>query len=398
MSNNSPSLFIEINKSEYIFTVGEDDEQDNLKVIYKCIVPVQGIQNYKITDLSLVIADIKKNIYLIEQKLNHTFKETILIINNFNYSFINVTGFKKLNGSQILKENISYIINSIKTNIDETESKKTILHIFNSKYFLDKKKIENLPIGLFGDFYSHELSFCLINNNDYKNLINILNKCNIKTKKILIKGFVEGSFISNENENLDTFIQIKIGEKDSQILYFENDSLKFEQKFDFGANLIINDISKITSLKVDIIKKIINNAKLNSDILKNELIENEFFKNENYVKIKKKLILEIAEARIQELAEIMITKNINLSGYLKKDLVIFFTITNQSHFKFFKDSYKFFFSKNDDLSLKFMNIITTDDLINHAYKIAHYGWKKEAIPITNIKKSLIAKVFHLIFG
>ena len=221
MSNNSPSLFIEINKSEYIFTVGEDDEQDNLKVIYKCIVPVQGIQNYKITDLSLVIADIKKNIYLIEQKLNHTFKETILIINNFNYSFINLTGFKKLNGSQILKENISYIINSIKTNIDETESKKTILHIFNSKYFLDKKKIENLPIGLFGDFYSHELSFCLINNNDYKNLINILNKCNIKTKKILIKGFVEGSFISNENENLDTFIQIKIGEKDSQILRLE---------------------------------------------------------------------------------------------------------------------------------------------------------------------------------
>ena len=398
MSNNSPSLFIEINKSEYIFTVGEDDEQDNLKVIYKCIVPIQGIQNYKITDLSLVIADIKKNIYLIEQKLNHTFKETILIINNFNYSFINLTGFKKLNGSQILKENISYIINSIKTNIDETESKKTILHIFNSKYLLDKKKIENLPIGLFGDFYSHELSFCLINKNDYKNLINILNKCNIKTKKILIKGFVEGSFISNQNENLDTFIQIKIGEKESQILYFENDSLKFEQKFDFGSNLIINDISKITSLKVDIIKKIINNAELNSDILTNELIENEFFKNENYVKIKKRLILEIAEARIQELAEIMITKNINLSGYLKKDLVIFFTIINQSHFKFFKDSYKFFFSKNDDLSLKFMNIITTDDLISHAYKIAHYGWKKEAIPITNIKKSLIAKVFHLIFG
>ena len=37
--------------------------------------------------------------------------------------------------------------------------KKKIFHIFNSKFFLDKKKIENLPIGLFGDFYSHELSF-----------------------------------------------------------------------------------------------------------------------------------------------------------------------------------------------------------------------------------------------
>ena len=45
--------------------------------------------------------------------------------------------------------------------IDLIENNKTILHIFNSKYLLDKKKIENLPIGLFGNFYSHELSFCI---------------------------------------------------------------------------------------------------------------------------------------------------------------------------------------------------------------------------------------------
>ena len=61
-------------------------------------------------------------------------------------------------------------MNSIKTNLNETENKKTILHIFNSKYSLDKKKIDNIPVGLFGDLYSHELSFCLINNNDHKNL------------------------------------------------------------------------------------------------------------------------------------------------------------------------------------------------------------------------------------
>ena len=50
---------------------------------------------------------------------------------------------------------------------------KKIYFIFLIQIFLDKKKIENLPIGLFGDFYSHELSFSLINNNDYKNLNNI---------------------------------------------------------------------------------------------------------------------------------------------------------------------------------------------------------------------------------
>jgi cell division ATPase FtsA len=124
----------------------------------------------ELSDFEKVFNTIKKNIYLIEQKLNFTFKEIVLILENFNPTFLNLSGFKKLNGSQILRENITYILNSLKSYVDEIESKKTILHIFNSKFCLDNKKIENLPIGLFGDFYSHELSFYLINKNDYKNL------------------------------------------------------------------------------------------------------------------------------------------------------------------------------------------------------------------------------------
>ena len=88
------------------------------------------------------------------------------------------------------------------------------------------------------------MSLSLINENDYKNIKNIFNKCNLKIKKILLKSFVEGAYISNKNENLDTFYQIKINTKDSQLFYFENNSLKFEQSFDFGSDLIARDISK----------------------------------------------------------------------------------------------------------------------------------------------------------
>ena len=59
--------------------------------------------------------------------------------------------------------NITYIINNLKSFVNKIYPDQVILHIFNSKFLLDKKKIENLPIGLFGDFYAHELSFSLIN-------------------------------------------------------------------------------------------------------------------------------------------------------------------------------------------------------------------------------------------
>ena len=65
------------------------------------------------------------------------------------------------------------MINSLRSKIDETEINKKVIHIFNSNYILDKKRIDNLPIGLFGNFYSQELNFLLINLKNYENLVKI---------------------------------------------------------------------------------------------------------------------------------------------------------------------------------------------------------------------------------
>ena len=395
----SPKLFLEINDSEYIFSVGDEDQNNNFKVNYKYNASIEGItKNCKVIDFEKTLNTLKKNIITIEQKINFTFKEIILILDNSDCTFLNLTGFKKLNGSQILKENITYILNSLKSNIDHIENKKTILHIFNTKYLLDKKKIENLPIGLFGNFYSHELSFCLIDNNDFKNLNNVFNNCNLKIKKLFLKSFVEGSLTSKKNSNLGTFFQIKINEKNSQIFYFENDSLKFEQNFSFGTDLIIKDISKITSLNIKFVQKILKNINLSKKALKDEVIEKELFENENFTKIKKKLILDIAEARILEFSEIMLFKNVNFSYYRKKIPTIFLKIKNKSHLNLFKESYELFFSQNKNLLVKFDENSSTDEIISSVNQLVDFGWKKEAIPVTRAKKSLIAKLFDALFN
>ena len=398
MEINSPKLFVEINNFEYIFGVGDNDKNNEFKIIYKESIDLQGISNNRIIDFDLIYNIIKKNIFLIEQKLNFTFKDVVLILDNFNCSFINLTGYKKLNGSQILKDNITYILNSLKLTLDKFEKQKKILHIFNSKYYLDKKKIENLPIGLFGDFYSHELSFCLMNSNDYKNLNNIFDKCNVKIKKVLLKNFVEGTHIINKNQNLDTFFKVEINENCSQLIYFENSALKFVQNFRFGSNLVINDISKITSLNKDIVKKILLNLKLNHTITDQELVEKELFSNENYRKIKKKLIFEIASARIQELAEVFLLKNINLASFQQKDRTVFLNINNKQNFACFKEIYNSFFSKNDHFKLNFIENIGIEETIDGAFKLVNFGWKKEAIPVIHAKKSIIAKFFDMLFN
>ena len=221
MKKEPLALYLEINNFNLIFFAGTTEDKNNFKTIFKLVVPLIGISDNRVSDFEKILNTIKENIYIIEQKLNYTFREIILILDNFNPTFINLCGFKKLNGSQILRENITYIINNLKSFVNKIYPDQVILHIFNSKFLLDKKKIENLPIGLFGDFYAHELSFSLINENNFKNLKHIFENCNLKLKKIFLKSFLKGAFLSNHNSKTDTFCQININNSNTKIFYFE---------------------------------------------------------------------------------------------------------------------------------------------------------------------------------
>ena len=398
MINPSLKLYIEINNLNFIFFVCKIDEENNFHKIYEKVTPIEGIKNNCFSDLEKAFNTIKENIYLTEQKFNYTFKEVILILENLNSSLINISGFKKLNGSQIVKENITYILNTLKSCVDENESKKTILHIFNSKFNLDNKNIENLPIGLFGDFYSHELAFVMLDQNNYKNLKNILDKCNLKIRKVLLKSFIKGVFISDKNINPENFFQIKFDENESKIFFFENNSLKFEQEFKFGINIILKDISKVTALKLTDVKTILKSLTFNEEILDDELLEQSFFEDSNYKKIKKKLIHDIAIARIQELLEILLFENVNLKFYNKLQKNIFFETKNDLQFKSIEEIFKKVFLSRENVNFNLIDNFSNDNMLRTANKLVQFGWKKEAIPITQSKKSLIARFFEALFG
>ena len=398
MNKDSLILFLEINNLNYIFFVGKNDEENNFQIIFKQEVPLAGIEDDKISSLEKVFSTIKQNLYLIEQKLEHTFNEIVLILDNFNLTFLNLTGYKKLNGSQVLRENIIYILNTLKSCVVETEKKKNILHIFNSKFYLDKKKIENLPVGLFGDFYSHELSFVLINKNDYSNLENILDKCGLKIKKILVKSFISGALTSNNNKNLDTFFYLKINENNSKLFYYENNCIKSEQNFKFGADIVIKDISKITYLNFDTIKMILKQMEFKENIKEDELIDKFFFRKIDYRKIKKKLIYDIALARIEEMIKIILFKNINYVNYNKISKNIFFEIDDRVTSNFLEKIFKMEISNRDSFKVNLIKNTSYDCMLQTAYEIVHFGWKKEAIPIIQPKISLTKRFFEAIFG
>ena len=396
MENNSPILFIEIDISEIIFVVSKKDDSENYEILFKDRIDNQNTINFSYADYNLTHDLLKKKIYFIEQKLNFTFKEVIISLQDIDFSILNVSGFKNLNGAQLTRENITYILNSLKTQINELE-KKTVLHIFNTKYILDKKKTENLPLGLYGNFYSQEHSFILIENNDYKNLKNIFEKCNLKINRIISKSFLGGIDLISKNENCETFFKFEIGKKFIQLIYFENSSLKFIQRFDFGIEIIINDISKIIALKKETIEKIISDKNFFSEDVNDSLISEKYFENQNFRKIKKKLLIDISYARIDEIFEIILFKNSNVLSLLKKDINVFLNFEESIKINFFQKLLTEYFLKKNELNFIISKKPSTEDLAIKALQLVQFGWKKEALPIVNEKKTIISRIFGLFF-
>ena len=91
MASPNFKLFIQIDNSNFSFVVGEKDDYGNFKLNYNFELPISGIEDSRISDLEQVFNIFKENIYLIEQKINFTFREIILILDNFNY--IQITYF-----------------------------------------------------------------------------------------------------------------------------------------------------------------------------------------------------------------------------------------------------------------------------------------------------------------
>ncbi len=399
MEIDNLALFIEINHTNYIFIAGQYDENQNFKIIEKIITPNSGIEKNKFISIEKANEEIKKNTAIIEKKLNFIFKDVILLIDNFYYSSINISGFKRLNGSQVLKENISYILNSLKLAVTESEKQKTVIHIFNSKSILDGTRVENLPIGLFGDFYSHELTFFLINNNDLKNIHKIFNKNNLNIKKIILKNFSEGVQLINQNKEVETFFKIKISKDISHINFFDKASFRYSENFNFGSDIIFKDIEKVCSLENEIIRKFLSNSLLDEKIFnKDEILEEDYFAKGNFRKIRKKLISDIADARINEIVDIIFNKNTNIESLKGNKIKIYIIIEDQQILKSFKERFKFYICKNKEFEIYFINDFEIEELILNVANLSLYGWKREAIPTTKIKKSLITRIFKTLFG
>ncbi len=396
MEINKPYLIVEINDSKFNFLVIKYDENFDFKVLHSSSINSDGVSNGKVKNIKIASNLIKSNLDNIEKIVGFTFKNATVVNNQNNYNCINVSGFKNLAGSQITKDDISFILNDLRKIISDSQPNNSLIHLFNSNFILDKNIVKSLPIGLHGEFYNQHLTFFLLPTNDLKNLKLIFHNCHISIERIIFKYFADGiNFISN-NKVSDFFIKINIDKKRSNISIFKNLSFIFSEDFLFGSDIIMKDVKKACSLDEDTVQNIFDRLSFSKLENNNSFLEKDYFTKDNYKKISLKFLDQIVSARIEELLNIILKKNINLK-YLSKHIDIYFSFEDKNILK----NLQYNFSKNfTDKQKIIFNPQTQDEQFRSCLGSAELigkGWEREALPIIQTKKSVISRIFSTFF-
>ena len=399
MQLNKPYLIIDLNDNKLIFFVVSFNEKKDFKILKKVILETLGVENGRVINIEIVSQLLKKTINIIEDDINYYFSNAAVVINPDQINCLNVSGYKKLNGSQVSSEDVAYILNDIKKIILDSEKNYSLVHLFNSNFSLDSDNLENLPIGLFGDFYNQNMTFFLVNKNILKNIKLIFNNCGLNIEKIILKSFAEGIYLSSKNQSDKNFTIFKIEKNIINISLFKNKSYVFTEEFNFGYSLIIKDISKLCSLKIEEVENFMKEIEI-KNILENNneaYLEKKYFYVSPFRKIKYQLILDIITARIDELFEICYKNNTNIKNLKNNDKVYLYVESS----KYYKNiQYVLENSKLVAIECIFNNNLEQNFLggVNGACELIGKGWRKEAIPITHKKKTLISGFFSRLFN
>ncbi len=389
------NLFIELRDNDLTLGVGEYDDELNFKVLEKEIFKNSGYNDGEILDIEACSDNLKKALENVEKKTNFIFKQANVITHFSDLESINVCGFKKLNGNQLLSEDVAFILNNLRKNIIENEKDKFILHLFNTKFELDHKLIKNLPIGLYGQFYSHQLTFFLTNRNNVKNIESLLNKCNLRLNRIIVKSFVEGIQTINKNQN-ETFNKIIIFKNKIHVLSFVESSFCYFKNYKFGSDLILKDISKVCLLNFETLNDIINHYNFNNlENLSNNFLDYKFFKNQSFRKISLEHIFNVALARIEEINNVVFNNNNSLSIEIKKKPL--FLQLKDGNLKNFENIIKKNLNYVSLDNIKSEHNFETTDTLKASGDLVGKGWVTEALPLKLKKKSIISRIFSSIF-
>ncbi len=406
MSSNNPIGIIELGNISIKCLIFKIGNKNSPEILSTSKIPSEGIHNGTVINLLKATKAIRSCISNAEKQAGVLLKKINVLIDQPEFLCTKFSKNKKINGSKIYKSDIEFLLSEAKKQVTVNDPKQSIVHIFNHNYIVDGKTFIEEPIDVYADHLSHEMTFITMPKNNIKNIYQTFIDCDIEIERFISCSFALAAQLLNSSELHYGSILVDIGFEKTSLVIFKNLAIVNSITFPLGSNHITKDLSKVCSLSLEESEKIKNNldifSKENSKLFdSNKHLINSFFISSSFRKISESLILNVTQARLDEILN-LIKKQIDLVGLNSNVGAKFFLVGGGSKLINIKKYCSNFFNievttiENNNKRTT-MSIDETFNSCLGALKIINEGWETEAMPATvdnNVEKiSFFSKIF-----
>lgn len=307
---------IDIGTSKVATVVGEVNNFNQIEVIGNSEIKCSGIQKGQIIDEEQIISAIKQNIEEIEELANIKINSAYTTIPGKYVTIIQNSIFKETRDKYAgisLKDVTSSIMQVRDIEIPEDE---ILIDIVPNKFVLEDGSIMENPIGKLSANFTLNAQLILAKKEYVKKLTSIFRRVGIEIDGIVPNTLVERNLVLDNNELNDNIMLLDIGAGNTDIGVFEGSNFVYTNTIPLGGNNITNDIAYVLQISIEEAERLKRQyglalkSYINND---NEIMLNSVREEKQNKVIKSSELIEIIEARIEEIFS-LVNKDITNVG------------------------------------------------------------------------------------
>ena len=306
---------MDIGTSKVSLVIGEVNNFNQIEVLCTTSCKCNGIKKGKIVDEDEIVAAVSKLIKDAEVDTDLTINSTYLTIPGKYITIVQNSIVKEAKDKYagISAKDVFSSISQVK-DIDIPEGKQ-IIDIVTDEFILDNGKAVQDPVGSLSSSFTVKAQVVLADKEYMRQLSNIFRKVDIDVDGLVPVTLAERSFVLDGNELSDNVMLLDIGAGNTDIGVFEGLSYTYTNTIPLGGDSITNDISLVLNITEDEAEKLKKQYGLAMKSFidnDNEILLNTC-KDENRKVIKSSELIEIIEARIEEIFS-LVNKDITMQG------------------------------------------------------------------------------------
>lgn len=307
---------IDIGTSKIAAVVGEVNNFNQIEIICSSSYKCSGIKKTKIINEEEVSNSLVKVLDKIEDESGLRVNSAYVTIPGKYTTIVqnSITKEARDKYSGISLRDVQTAIMQVK-DIDIPEGKVSI-DIVPDKFILDTGKTTEDPVGSLSSSFTLKAQIILADKEYVRQISSIFKKAGIDVDGLVPTTLAQRNLILDNNELHDNVMILDMGAGNTDIGVFESSSYLYTNTIPLGGNSITNDISLVLNIseeEADKLKKQYGLALKSFIDNDNDILLNTF-KGENRNKtIKSSELIEIIEARIEEIFS-LVNKDITNQG------------------------------------------------------------------------------------